>query len=121
MNEKSIVTAPGQPEVETQTGRKKKDKATVETIKENATKEKDKIQGQKVKKQYELNAEKALKKKLDAANSTTFSIIQTGGGIRLHTNVGMYEFFKHTAYQYYTSDEMKADCTNATDKKTEHC
>ncbi|XP_053384722.1 uncharacterized protein LOC128550211 [Mercenaria mercenaria] len=70
-------------------------------------------------KQYELNREKALRKKLAASNYEELSIIHTGGGVKLQMNAGMYELFKYAAQNYYTSEAMvkKTIPTNVIDKK----
>ena len=61
------------------------------------------------KQQYTLNKEKALKKKLEAANRTKHvEPEETGGGLRIKLSCGAYELFKLAAHQYY--DKPQKGC-----------
>ena len=71
---------------------------------------------------YELNKDKSLRKKLKATEIVDLTIVPTDGGVKFTMNTGMYELFKVTADAYFSSDEMKdkSTCTSVLDKKRSH-
>ena len=58
---------------------------------------------------YSLNKDKALRKKVAGLDAEDFTVIQTGGGVRLKMNTAMYELFKFTAEEYFDSSDL--NCT----------
>ena len=58
---------------------------------------------------YSLNKDKALRKKVAGHDAEDFTVIQTGGGVRLKMNTAMYELFKFTAEEYFDSSDL--NCT----------
>lgn len=69
---------------------------------------------------YVLNETKSMSKKLAAAEKPCFTITETGGGIKLNFNSGMYELFKIATNEFFSSDQMKNSCktVGVTDKKS---
>ena len=71
-------------------------------------------------KNYQLNLEKSLEKKLIAAKRVkSLTYEYTGGGIVAEADAATYELLKTAAihfYQSYPDEDGKADITNVTDK-----
>lgn len=68
---------------------------------------------------YDLNRCKAMKKKLSATNECLLTVTDTGGGVKLSFNTGMYELFRFASDDFYSSDTMRPQCKKitVTDKK----
>lgn len=60
--------------------------------------------------QYDLNKQKAMTKKLSATEEASFTTEITGGGVKLCFNAGMYELFRVAADELFMSDSMKTKC-----------
>ena len=57
---------------------------------------------------YQLNKEKAMKKKLKACSRQEPVILeQTNGGLRMHLQTGMYEAMRHAIIPYYGVDSSQ--------------
>jgi len=67
---------------------------------------------------YELNKGKTMKKKLAASTNEVFQLTETGGGVKLTLNAGMYELFRHSADEYFQhcSDESSCKKSDVLDK-----
>ena len=59
---------------------------------------------------YALNKRKALEKKLITTRRDDVVVLKTGGGIKFLLNSGMYELFKNSIDEFYTSSDMKDTC-----------
>ncbi|KAH3786518.1 hypothetical protein DPMN_164625 [Dreissena polymorpha] len=59
---------------------------------------------------YELNSEKAMKKKLYATTRDHAIVKVTGGGLKIEFSTGMYELFKCCADEFYQSETLKFKC-----------
>jgi len=59
---------------------------------------------------YPLNREKALKKKLQYTDRAHTQVTVTGGGLKIEFSTGMYELFKASAEQFYSSDSLPNKC-----------
>lgn len=60
---------------------------------------------------YKLNERKAMEKKKTASYAGMFSIIETGGGIKIEFNAGLYELLKSATERYF-SLELNTDKKN---------
>lgn len=56
---------------------------------------------------YELNPSKSMRKKLQATEKRPITVTETGGGIKLEMNTGLYELFKQASDAFYSSDYSK--------------
>ena len=56
---------------------------------------------------YKLNRQNSLQKKLEATQRDDIQIFKAGGGFRIIFNTGMYELIKYSADKYYASKECK--------------
>ena len=67
---------------------------------------------------YKLNEVNSMKKKLAASENTNIQISETGGGIKLTLNAGLYELLRDSADKYLMSLEGGTTCkkTQVTDK-----
>ncbi|KAH3717728.1 hypothetical protein DPMN_060523 [Dreissena polymorpha] len=63
---------------------------------------------------YELNSEKAMKKKLNATTRDHAIVKVTGGGLKIEFSTGMYELFKSCADEFYQSETLKFKCKKNT-------
>lgn len=55
---------------------------------------------------YKLNKDKALKKKLERTNGD-FTVSETGGGLSIKMNTALYELFKYASDIFFTSEEIE--------------
>ena len=67
---------------------------------------------------YKLNEVNSMKKKLTASENTNIQLTETGGGVKLALNAGMYELLRDSADKYLMSLEGETTCkkTQVTDK-----
>lgn len=56
---------------------------------------------------YVLNTDKAMQKKLIAVDESVFTLTETSGGTVLKLNAGMYELFKEAANDYFSNDTLQ--------------
>ena len=54
---------------------------------------------------YSLNEEKSMKKLLDATRNPMFELTETGGGVKLTMNAGMFELLKQCTEEYLTKEK----------------
>ena len=68
---------------------------------------------------YTLNEEKALQKKLESTDRDDVVVYETGGGLRMILNTGMFELFKLSVEQYYNEENLPFKCNivNVHDKQ----
>lgn len=59
---------------------------------------------------FDINKARALVKKLRATSKEAVTRQDTGGGIRLMFNAGMYELFKYSAETFYDSGKLPFSC-----------
>ena len=67
---------------------------------------------------YKLNEVNSMKMKLAATEYTNIQLTETGGGIKLTLNAGLYELLRDSADAYLMSREGETTCkkTQVTDK-----
>ena len=56
---------------------------------------------------YKLNRQNSLQKKLEATQRDDIQIFKTGGGPRIIFNIGMYELIKYSADKYYVPKNVR--------------
>jgi len=71
------------------------------------------------KRRYEVNGNKALHRKLPAADRPDVTVKETGGGVVFRFNTGTYELFKFAAELYFKTPNTNSNTriTSVTDKK----
>ena len=71
---------------------------------------------------YNLQEQRTMKKKLDATEREEIAITTTGGGVRIRLNTGAYELLKLSAERFYSieNNQFRYQRVPVTDKKGNH-